>query len=102
MQRYRRKKREHLDKYIDEMRRQAKVEEELIVSMVKVSEFEKVVPQSHEVIIRNIMKGLIPGRKIGNVWYVDGQFYREIRGLGGNKGVTFNNTEGKENHGNQS
>ena len=94
---YRRKKREHLDQYIDEMRRQAKVEEELIVSMVKVSEFEKLVPQSHEVIIRNIMKGLIPGRKIGNVWYVDGQFYREIRGLGGNDGVTFNNTEGKEN-----
>lgn len=91
---YRKKKREHLDQFITQLSKEVQYEEEAVISMVKISEFMKVVPMSRDQIAYNIQKGLIPGRKVGSIWYIDGEYYRKLRDLGVEQAYHINNTKG--------
>lgn len=78
---YRKKKRAHLDAFLNDISKEMAIEEQVVVSMVKISEFMRVVPMERDAIVSNIAKGTIPGLKIGGNWYVDGNYYRKIAGL---------------------
>jgi hypothetical protein len=75
---YRTKKRNHLDAFLNDISKEMAIEEEVIVSMVKISEFMRVVPLTREIIVANIIKGEIPGIKIGGNWFINGDYYRKI------------------------
>lgn len=75
---YRNKKKYHLKTYIKDIRQEVSLQEEVVHPMVRVSQFAKLVPQQQQTIIRHIQEGDIPGKKIGNMWYVDGNYYRNI------------------------
>ena len=95
-EKYSEKKRKHLDMFLDLLKKDAKLDEDKQMNWVKISEFQKLVPIGSEAIIRNIQKGEIPGRKIGTMWYVNGHYYRDLLGNGGNNGLSYYNTEGGE------
>lgn len=80
---YRTKKKEHLDRFINDISNELIAQEQPITSMIKICDFIKLVPLSRDIIVGNIKKGSIPGCKIGGNWFIKGDYYRKILTLNG-------------------